>query len=302
MSAAESELRPPIFVGGTGRSGTTVFARLLGSHPDIFSLRWESQFIVARHGLIELVDSDFGEAEMAKFLELLRGRWFMRTLNRGKPNEYSAGLGDDISVESLRHAISALESGVGEGRPPLETAAVFVNRMFGPPTVEAEAVRWCEKTPRNLLYMARLSEMMPEAMFINVVRDGRDVACSMVERGFWPIGATNDFPSTNDLRGEVTFEKAIRYWVEMIRLGREVAGDLPEGHYLEVRLEDLVFDQRAAVHRVAEFLGEAPDRSLEDFAMRGQALGRWKRDLSTEEIAYARGFCGEVLAEFDYEP
>lgn len=301
MSSGIPALRPPIFVGGTGRSGTTVFARLLGTHPQIFSLRWESQFIVAKHGLIDVVDSGFEEAKVAKFLELLRGRWYRRTLNEGKPNEYVAGLAADVSEANLERIISDFESRVHRGGNGPDAARGLVAGLFEAPAAAAGAGRWCEKTPRNSLYMDRIAAMFPEARFINVLRDGRDVACSMVERGFWPIGATHDFPSTNPFRGEVTFAKAISYWVEMVRLAREVARALPAESYMEVRLEDLVFEQEQTVRRVLEFLDEPLVDSLLRFDMRADAIGRWKEDLSTEDAALAEELAGPELAREGYE-
>lgn len=301
MDSSNSSLRSPIFVGGTGRSGTTVFARLLGGHPDIFSLRWESQFIVARHGLIELVDAGFGEPELGKFLELMRGRWFKRTLNEGKPNEYEAGLSADVSQERLDKMIAQLEAqGKDEPEEGDRIAADFVAGLLEEPTLEAGASRWCEKTPRNSIYFDRLANMFPEAKFINVIRDGRDVACSMVERGFWPIAASLDFPATTTFRGEVTFEKAIEYWVVMTRIARDMAKRLPESSYAEIRLEDLVFNQDAAVKRIMDFLGESLDSSVTEFQMKPDSLGRWKTDLKPSQVRLAEDVAGEALAADGY--
>jgi hypothetical protein len=265
-------------------------------HPDIFSLRWESQFIVAKNGLVDVVGSDFGDAKLAKFLELIRGRWFERTLNSGKPNEYSAGLVDDISATALEQAIEEMETRLEKrDESPARIAAEFVRALFDGAAVSAGAGRWCEKTPRNSIYMARIAEMFPEARFINVIRDGRDVACSMVERSFWPIGATHDFPTTNQFRGEVTFDKAISYWAEMIRLSREVAEQLQPGRYLEIRLEDLVFDQDGAVERVAAFLEEPLAAALLEFEMRSTSIGRWREELDDSQVALADELAGDLL-------
>lgn len=47
----------PIFIAGTGRSGTTLLLRLLNDHPEVFAVTWESRFLVDGGGLMDLVDA-----------------------------------------------------------------------------------------------------------------------------------------------------------------------------------------------------------------------------------------------------
>lgn len=46
-----------IFIGGTGRSGTTILYNLLGSHKDIFAFPIEMRFIIDDNGVVNLVDA-----------------------------------------------------------------------------------------------------------------------------------------------------------------------------------------------------------------------------------------------------
>lgn len=46
-----------IFVGGTGRSGTTILTELLGSHPEIYSLPVETRFIIDPDGIMDLASN-----------------------------------------------------------------------------------------------------------------------------------------------------------------------------------------------------------------------------------------------------
>jgi len=44
----------PFFVGGTGRCGTSQLTRVLGEHPQVHALQWESRFLVDPGGFEDL--------------------------------------------------------------------------------------------------------------------------------------------------------------------------------------------------------------------------------------------------------
>lgn len=101
-----------------------------------------------------------------------------------------------------------------------------------PPTIR----RWCEKTPRNVLFFGPiLSRMKNRARLIHLVRDGRDVI-------------TSRHPSKPDT-----------YWVEPDRWIEDVAAGLRyRGHpqVLTLRYEDLVTDLERALAAMGHFLEE----------------------------------------------
>lgn len=296
-------LKSPIFIGGSGRSGTTVLQRFFNSHPHIFSLTWETQFIVSKGGLIELLQQNYSQRALKPFLQNLRGRWFRRVLNQGKPNEYTAGLCSDVTAEELEAAIAFLESQLNASPPlqsPYDPARSFVQALFSLPTLRAKADRWCEKTPRNILYADHLWRMFPHLRFIHIIRDGRDVVASMLKRKFWPIAATEGFPATLDFHGEVTFEKAVNYWIEMLRLGRMVAARIPSDNYLEIKLEDLV-ESRHTVEQLFDFLEEPLLPHLFDYDLSKAHKGRWKEELTSEQIRFFHEQAGDVLGKEGYE-
>lgn len=53
--------KPPIFIGGTGRSGTTIMAKFIASHKDYCLPAHEIRFIVDRNGLRTLSEYFKGE-------------------------------------------------------------------------------------------------------------------------------------------------------------------------------------------------------------------------------------------------
>ncbi|MBS4048860.1 MAG: sulfotransferase [Alphaproteobacteria bacterium] len=67
------QLDRPVFIGGTGRSGTSIMANLLNSHADLCLPGHENKLIVEHGGLRDIVDSLSGRYDMARFHAVLQG-------------------------------------------------------------------------------------------------------------------------------------------------------------------------------------------------------------------------------------
>lgn len=174
--------------------------------------------------------------------------------------------------------------------------------------------RWAEKTPQNMLYMVTLGEIFPDAKFITMVRDGRDVACSLLTMD-WTDQATGQKLDYVD-----TMAGAARYWRDGVLRARNLATHPSlAGRVLEVRYEALVTDPAATMRRVLAFLGEqwddavlshhTKDRRSEPVepstAQIGEpvnraALHRWQRDMTEEDKAAFKAEAGALLTELGY--
>ena len=163
-----------------------------------------------------------------------------------------------------------------------------------------------DKTPPFVLHMDLLAELFPEARFVHVIRDGRDVALSLREAHF-------DAPRT------VT--GAARYWRERVRRGRASGVRFRPERYLEVRYEDVVVDPRSALERVCAFIElEFTDRML-DYGPRARATIRvqdrarestaltppvaglrdWRSEMPSRDVAAFEAIAGAMLSELGYE-
>lgn len=103
-------------------------------------------------------------------------------------------------------------------------------------------VRWADKTPRYALIMDFLDQLFPDALFIHVVRDPRDVVLSHRKRF-----------------GYVAALKAVRKWPVYVATARATGERIGSARYLEVRYEDLVTDNSKELRRVFDFIGEPWD-------------------------------------------
>ncbi|WP_435005705.1 sulfotransferase family protein [Tundrisphaera lichenicola] len=94
----------------------------------------------------------------------------------------------------------------------------------------------------------RLLWIWPDARFIHLVRDGRDVARSMVEIGF-----------------EGSTYSGIEKWIEVERLWADLALMLPPERRIEIRYEELVAKPEETLTRICDFLGIPFDLAMLDY-------------------------------------
>ena len=135
--------------------------------------------------------------------------------------------------------------------------------------------RWGDKTPDYLLVMNRIGQTLPEARFIHLIRDGRDVA---VSRRRWRAKAgAEDRPVS-------AWASQWRRWIDT---GREQAEKVDD--YIELRYEDLVTDTEPALRRVCEFAGLGFEAEMLEYHRRSQErLAELGHELPAEEGKGAR--------------
>jgi Sulfotransferase family len=177
----------------------------------------------------------------------------------------------------------------------------------------APGLRGVEQTPETAHVLAAALTAYPAALAVHSLRDGRDVACSLLERG-WLNAAR---AGTDD--AGLAYGPQPRFWVEPERRDEFAAasdarraawawrryveaarGAAPE-RTLELRYERLADDPDGAADELAAFLGTAPAPlrvALEAF--RDTSIGRWRRDLSGEQLADVEAEAGPLLAELSY--
>lgn len=113
------------------------------------------------------------------------------------------------------------------------------------------ARRWAETTPAHVLHMREIVSEIPGALFIHVIRDGRDVATSL-EKQQWIRPLRLD-------RGRPVLAAAA-FWDWIVRHGRAEGAKLGAA-YLEVRYEALVASPQRVLDTVADFIGQPLDWS-----------------------------------------
>jgi hypothetical protein len=173
------------------------------------------------------------------------------------------------------------------------------------------ASRWAFYDPDNVLHFRHVKRDIPNALFVHIIRDGRDIALSLKKMGgFKPLPW--DRSETNSLVATAL------YWQWMVRRGRE-AGRLFPSDYVEIRYEDLITSPRETLARLGGFIDHNLDHdriqqaslgslSKTNSSFREEAakekinpLGRWKERLSKLNVAAIESTVGDCLQENKYE-
>lgn len=279
---------PYVFVVGCQRSGTTLTERLLNAHPQIamtHETQWIPELFEQRSGVTEA-----GAVEPELLRALLAHKRF-------------PDLG--MSAEQLEPLVVS---------DPLVSYADFVSSVFDL-YGQARGKRLVgDKTPRYVRCIALLHELWPQARFIHVIRDGRDVYLSrkaMDRRrdGSW-LARWPEHPAMS----------AGLWWSAKVRLARESGTSLGRAQYYELRYETLVDDPARECAALCAFLdvpyepamlrfNERDHNSRAVSARSGRSRKRlpvtaglrdWRAEMSHTEIREFEATGGDLLDELGY--
>jgi hypothetical protein len=285
----------PVFVGGTGRSGTTVMGDLLGSHKDIrTSIPIEIKFLANKSGLLHLV---FGrdKSDQKENVSLLNVTGRIRKRRRAKqalvkieaefldriwndwwdidaPPPHGRGLHSGISKQRLQELLDRLIKDLRINR-------VWAGRRFMRDFISSQEGHgnqkyWVETTPLNVAQARRIKKLFPNALFINMVRDPRDVIASLLTKNWGP---------TTPLEGLEWIEKRL---ID----GHKALREIPSKQKITIALEDLaIHDREETYQSILTFLGLRDDSNMRHFfeselTPEAATSGRWKTEIATPEF------------------
>jgi hypothetical protein len=172
-------------------------------------------------------------------------------------------------------------------------------------------LRPVEQTPELSFVVGAAVRAYSQATVLHIVRDGRDVVCSLLAKG-WLGGREGHDDARQPFGGHV------RAWVEPERRdeftrAREAtraawawrryvtaARAAPE-HTLEIRYEAVAADPHAAAEEIASRLHTEPEPLAEALAaVHNRSVGRWERDLTAEQVEDVEREAGPLLRELGY--
>lgn len=271
----------PFFIIGSGRCGSTLLRLILGGHSRIvippetwFLLEWTRRFDATAR---------LTKSEVEEVVDL--------TTNHYRWPDF------EVNADEFRSQARAVQ------QPTLRSLADLIFDEF---RRREGCARWGEKTPRYFRIIPELSKIYPDARFIHLVRDGRDVAKSFYDRK-WLGGCLH---------------RNTAEWIEATAAVQRDCPQLGDSNFLEVRYEDLVLETEATIGRICDFLGEESEPAMfswedavtdkvpsRELHIHGKLhrqpepadVGRWKRELTPFQVACLEAYIGDRLVDFGYE-
>jgi hypothetical protein len=273
-------MRDPFFIVGNDRSGTTMLRLILDRGPEV-AIPPESMF------LTDFAAEFAGDApqnqEAAQ--RLLNRVWEHPKVRLWELPGPTPQVPANLDANDAYRFVAAA---------PFEAYA----KKYGKP-------RWGDKTPHYVHHVDQLLQLWPDARFVVLVRDGRDVALSLKRMPFGPNNAWAAAP----------------WWARGIQAGENAQRQHP--HKVKtIRYEDLVAEPRQTVQAVCEFLDlnysdemlalETADRAriVKDQVswfptifdgITTDKAGRWRREMSVRDQRIFAARAGEELVRMGYE-
>jgi hypothetical protein len=270
----------PVFVLGSPRSGTTLLYNMLLSAGGF-------AVYLAESNAFNLLAPHFGDLGKRQVREKLLQVWLGSKLFRA--SGLDAG---QIKNEVLEHCHN-----IGD----------FLSIVMGEIARAQGMQRWAENSPEAILHLPLIKRLIPDALVIHIIRDGRDVAMSLSN-----VRYLRPFPGQD----RISLTGAGIYWEWIVQQGRRY-GQLLGPDYMEVHFEELVTAPRETLKTIGSFIDQELDHDRirevgygtvskpntsfgseprENF----NPIGRWKMGFSPEQLLRFEGMVGKTLTELGY--
>ncbi len=273
---------PAIFIGGCGRSGTTLLRVMLNSHPEVYAGPEMNTHV----NLLERLD---------RYPFLPRRAYLLH---------------DHDELMRLARRFELTFEKVMQCRVEAACLADFLDRLLREASRSHGAPRWAEKTPKNCTILPFLSRYFPQMHFVHVIRDGRDVVISLRHHPRFredgtPTNITRPISEClarwlGDTQAALAFRNEPWYhevrYEELLERPEEVLTKLCADIGLQFDTSMLTYDTSEKRPDTAHFLPSANATQ----ALDRSRTGRWRSELSTEDARYIAREGGALLRELGY--
>lgn len=279
---AQNDTFVPTFLFGMERSGTTLLSMMVGAHSRIaVPLATTGMWIHFGQQI-----SSNGKFETKEQLNDL----IDDILGHERIELWDAELDRDRILENL----------------PLGDYGAVICRVQAEYARKKDKAYWANIDIATLDQMDLVNQWVPDARFVHIVRDGRDVALS---HQTMPYGAGN-------------IAECARAWKMRIGTSVKMGRILGPDRYHVLRFEDLVLDSETVLRKLCRFLGVAFDPSMLRYSEmaddkipdsrrwlwpeiskppQNAKVDRWRHAMSRSQRIVFEDVAGDSLREWGYE-
>jgi hypothetical protein len=274
---------PPFpFIVGRGRSGTTLLRAMLDAHPDM-AIPDEASFLGRLIRARRSFERPDGFAVEAFLDRLLGSQGFLLW---------------GLAPDEVRKSFTT---------DPPDGFPAAARRIYALNARRCGKTRYGDKTPVFVMSMPLVASVLPEARFVHLIRDGRDVAVSRLQMGLTPTGS---------VAGQAL------YWRRFVERGRADGRRLGTERYMELTYEALLEEPERHLREVCDFvdIGFVPEmlryferadtmittglhaRIHQALYMRPtKGLRDWRRDMNRRDTLVFEAIAGDLLGALGYE-
>ena len=276
-------MKGPVFIVGCPRSGTSFLYHLMLSAGGFAEFRTQMN-------VYDVLEPIYGDLSVPANRRRMMKDW----------------------LQSKAFAVSGLEAAEIENEvlAKCRNGSDFLRIVMESVASRQGVDRWIDSTPTNAPHMLRIRRDFPDAKFIHIIRDPRDVALSLDKRGWTrplPWDKQNSLPA------------AAVYWKWIVRKARS-DGRLLGDAYTEVRYEQLVKNPHQSLNELGKFIAHDLDydrieqvsigsvkKPLTSFSEDLQSgtfmpVGRWQEKFPADKLALFEALIGDYMQELGYPP
>lgn len=274
-------MKPPVFIVGCPRSGTSYLYHLLLSAGGFAELHTQMN-------VFDVLEPIYGDLRARQNKQRMLKEWL-----HTKAFQVSGLNGEEIQAKVM-----------AECRGASDFLRIVMEEIARSQGVD----RWADSTPTNVPHMLRIKRDFPDAKFIHIIRDPRDLSLSLDKKG-WSRPLPWD-------KGNSLLAAGI-YWEWIVRKGRKY-GQQVGADYMETRYEQLVQTPTVALAKIGGFLNcdlsyeriqshrvgsiQNPLTSFKEDLKQGKfsPVGRWREKFPPQQLARFEALIGTYMQELGY--
>jgi hypothetical protein len=257
-----------LFIGGTGRCGTTILLDYLGNNLKIYStINSEIKILTATNGLLDSYDTQTLNDFNYYINQCLLNK------NDGQ-NDFINSIKYEDVVEMLKELNKNFKPNIKESIKDF-----YFNCFYKQNIVKNNVKYLADSTPETIMNADRINNILPNSKFIHMIRDGRD-------SGYSEYLTMKDYKFSNRIKNEFD---GLSHWQQRIIKSFKSLKKVSSDKYINVRIEDFVVnDNKNQKEKIINFLKVDDEIHMKSFYLNNikessMSTGKWKQGKNWKE-------------------